>query len=752
MLTNALLGSEAPACTVLSRIAKCGLGGALTPRRENPKQPEVLFLMSTIVASLLLLVFTMTGATAAATSQKQPLPFEQYNLVPYPQRVTVRPGTITITSQPDIIVLSGAGSKEKIGQEQLQAFFQKEATASVRAGKRIRIVLGSLEGTQRISSWLGSREIDLLRNLNSQGYILKIDSTRIVVMGRTGLGTLYGVQTLLQMLSQSQPETRLPLLEIEDYPEVPDRYIDVTFAWYAYYGSINFGFGSQLWNEQQWRWFIDWCLGHKINGIDLCIYGYWPFTFRTYPESTLANIPVKTFDSKTGGTAIVRMTHPNIEREFLPALIRYAQDRGIRVNAYIGLNTFNGGYAREHPESQIFPGKTYALDLSNEAARQYLRDSLRRIMQMGFDGITFEMIEFPSSVCTKPECISKYWAGNDIAPNAIPELTPLPVRIRADADVLNELYQVITEEKPHADVGLIYHRIVEMYGWGPDTLQAFSQFRGMIPKEVYLLMGPRAPRDGPIAGSEFEKWVNIANPQTYRHSDNIGGDAAFYNRRLYINNDPQTRGDKPVASLEWEIAQHRAAAKMHLHGATGYGFEWYGDEIYPLILAQYSWRSSGPEGVSDHGFLEYASQSMYGKQVGALVAKALALSPTWKQPAKEAADLAKQALDQYSGSESEYRKSLEQIRTATLRTVEIYEMEELEDAAGKATGSDRNNLLQQTLAKAEQVADLILNGRPRINYLDCYGEHGFRIFVTIQQLSGELGVKVQDKFVLPKEN
>ena len=58
--------------------------------------------------------------------------------------------------------------------------------------------------------------------------------------------------------------------------------------------------------------------------------------------------------------AIVRMTHPNVEREFLPALIRYAQDRGIRVNAYIGLNTFNGGYAREHPESQLLPGKTYA--------------------------------------------------------------------------------------------------------------------------------------------------------------------------------------------------------------------------------------------------------------------------------------------------------------------------------------------------------------------------------------------------------
>ena len=79
-------------------------------------------------------------------------------------------------------------------------------------------------------------------------------------------------------------------------------------------------------------------------------------------------------------------------------------------------------------------------------------------------------------------------------------------------------------------------------------------------------------------------------------------------------------------------------------------------------------------------------------------------------------------------------------------------MEKLEDAAAKATGSERSKLLQQALANAEQVGDLILNGKPRINYLDCYGEPGFKIFATIQKLSGELGVKVQDKFIESKTN
>ena len=270
-----------------------------------------------------------------------------------------------------------------------------------------------------------------------------------------------------------------------------------------------------------------------------------------------------------------------------------------------------------------------------------------------------------------------------------------------------------------------------------------------------FLQGPRAPRDGLIEGSEFERWVKIANPQSYRHSDNIGGDAAFWNRLLYINNDPETRGDDPVASLEWEIAQHRAAAKLHLQGATGYGFEWYGDEIYPLILAQYSWRSSGPQDISDHGFLEYASQSMYGNRTGSLVARTVALSPpptdhypsAWVAPGNEAAEIAKQALETYSGVEPEYHSSLEQIRTTTMIRAGLYEVERLQNAAESAQGSERNSLLQQALAKAQQGADLTVNGKPRLNYLDCYGEGGFRkISATIKKLAGELGVEVADPY------
>jgi Glycosyl hydrolase family 20, domain 2 len=695
---------------------------------------------------------------------------KQFNLIPYPQKVILQPDTVRIVSRPEISLLLESGTMGKLGRDQLNTFFQKLRISQAPGASPIRVVLGSADRSTDLSRWLPASEIYTLRSLNPQGYILRIAPNEILIIGRDDLGTLYGVQTLLQMLNQSMPEMRLPCLQIEDYPEVPNRYVDVTLAWYAHYYNNTFGYGTQLWSEEQWRWFVDWCLLHKINGVDLCIYGYWPFRFAKYPETVLANIPVRTYDPETEKNTTVRMTHQNIEHEFLPSLIRYARDRGIRINAYIGLNTFNGGFAREHPEAlpfspaqwenlrkhgYSFPVMDYMLDLCNVPARQYLRACLRRIMGMGFDGVTFEMIELPASVCTKPSCVSKYWKGyrDLVSSNSIPKLTPLPVRTRADADILNDLYRVITQVNPQASVGLIYHRIVQLYGWGAMTLKCFKQFRAMIPPKVYFLQGPRAPRNGLIEGSEFERWVQIANPRTYRHSDNIGGDAAAYQRLLYINNDPSARGDKPVPSLEWEIAQHRAAAKLNLQGATGYAFEWYGEEIYPLILAQYSWRSSGPEGVSDHGFLEYASQSMYGKRVGSLTAKALALSPPpmdhypspWVERANEAAHLAQRALNAYAGSETEYGRSLEQISTATRRKAWLYDVERSQTAAKHATGEEKKEHLEQALAKSEQVANLILNGKPRVNYRKGFFGR-FQIFAVIQKLAGELGVAVAEKY------
>lgn len=68
----------------------------------------------------------------------------------------------------------------------------------------------------------GDKSVQKYRKLipdHAEGYYLKVDSDKVVIAGRDGSGTFYGVQTLIQIMSQP----RVMSCEIEDYPSVTDR-------------------------------------------------------------------------------------------------------------------------------------------------------------------------------------------------------------------------------------------------------------------------------------------------------------------------------------------------------------------------------------------------------------------------------------------------------------------------------------------------------------------------------------------------
>ena len=96
-----------------------------------------------------LLLFVFAGAVPATAYQKTQAPLEEFNLVPYPQKVIIEPGTLTITSLPAIHLLPGARAKEILGQEQLSSFFHKRIS-SAETAERIRVELGSLENRQSV--------------------------------------------------------------------------------------------------------------------------------------------------------------------------------------------------------------------------------------------------------------------------------------------------------------------------------------------------------------------------------------------------------------------------------------------------------------------------------------------------------------------------------------------------------------------------------------------------------------------------
>jgi N-acetyl-beta-hexosaminidase len=205
-------------------------------------------LLASVAKPILFFYFfasALSSVAATGIAQSDSIILKQFHFIPYPQKVELKTGTLAITVPPEIIVATGAGIKEKIGKQQLQAFFSRMHSSP--GVKPVKVILGSIDKQKYLSRWLSPKEKSTLAKLNSQGYILQINKNQIVIVGRTGQGALYGVQTLLQMLKNAKPGIRLPLLTIEDWPAVANRYVDVTLAWYAYY--FGFGYGSQLWTE-----------------------------------------------------------------------------------------------------------------------------------------------------------------------------------------------------------------------------------------------------------------------------------------------------------------------------------------------------------------------------------------------------------------------------------------------------------------------------------------------------------------------
>ena len=135
-------------------------------------------------------------------------------------------------------------------------------------------------------------------------------------------GLINALSTLKQLLSRRGDAFVLPHVRIADYPNTEVRSVSTTFAWYA--GFSRAGFDSQLWGLSEWQAFIDTCSDFKVNQVNMCMYGYWPFRFDEFPETTLSNYPLKVWNKENRAWIEIAYSHPNIAHEFLSELIRYA--------------------------------------------------------------------------------------------------------------------------------------------------------------------------------------------------------------------------------------------------------------------------------------------------------------------------------------------------------------------------------------------------------------------------------------------
>ena len=134
--------------------------------------------------------------------------------------------------------------------------------------------------------------------LERSGYSLELEEGRCTIGYSTAESASNALSTLKQLFSRDGERFQAANLAVFDYPAVAVRSLSTTFAWYAGYG--RFGFDSQLWGFEEWRQFLDLCANFKINQLNMCMYGYWPFEFPEYPDTVLQNIPMKVWNAESG--------------------------------------------------------------------------------------------------------------------------------------------------------------------------------------------------------------------------------------------------------------------------------------------------------------------------------------------------------------------------------------------------------------------------------------------------------------------
>lgn len=126
-------------------------------------------------------------------------------------------------------------------------------------------------------------EVDPQMEIPVEGYVLKSDSTGIIIKAKSKAGIFYGVQSFLQLLppavysgrTTGREEWKIPICNIEDYPRFSYRgmMLDVSRTFFDYDVIIKY---------------IDWLSYHKINKFHwhLADDNGWRIEIKKYPELT----------------------------------------------------------------------------------------------------------------------------------------------------------------------------------------------------------------------------------------------------------------------------------------------------------------------------------------------------------------------------------------------------------------------------------------------------------------------------------
>ncbi|MFA5467427.1 MAG: glycoside hydrolase family 20 zincin-like fold domain-containing protein [Sphaerochaetaceae bacterium] len=429
---------------------------------------------------------------------------------------------------------------------------------------------------------LKGREADNKALFIDQGYVLEIGEEKVVLYWEKKAGFINGITSLKMLLKSEEGSFRLPCCEIVDWPSVAVRAVAPTFSWYAGYGRI--GFDMQLWDYDKWLEFLNISLDNKINQFNMVMYGYWPFEFDQYPETVLKDVPIKIWNAENEAWLKVRYSHPNIEEPYLAKLIEYGHAMEFAFFAYVGLNSYNGGYSIKHPEARMIPPKSSqflndfdSLCLSNPTNVEYILRSMERIASLGFDGFTLEESEEGFWFCECDQCRNTW--GKDSS-------APVEAKHKANIWLLNQIWERVKKVNPAVVLGI---RAFRQPPLEKDPAFLEECVRSM-PKGINLFWAPGLY----VPETEFPKWVKAFGKEHIWARDTEANSITSTMGRLYRtfkSNMIRYEDETNEQVIETDIEQHLGSIEMGVHGINGYMFEWYGLFLHEIAHGNYGWGS-----------------------------------------------------------------------------------------------------------------------------------------------------------------
>jgi len=141
-------------------------------------------------------------------------------IIPQPREVKPTGDRFLLNKNSRIMLADQASAEDRFAANDFLDDLKQTASLTMslrRGGGKQTILIGSLQ-LPAITTALKSAGVDLPPGLNEEGYVLSVDSDRVIVGGASAAGTFYGLQTLKQLVRGEGNSAYIQGVKIVDWP------------------------------------------------------------------------------------------------------------------------------------------------------------------------------------------------------------------------------------------------------------------------------------------------------------------------------------------------------------------------------------------------------------------------------------------------------------------------------------------------------------------------------------------------------